>query len=294
MDLTKPLLAKFKFRNQVQRIEYEGLHLVCCGCGVYGHKKEECPKDRSHPISDEPIMRQDDEGRTSETGQRTKELTPGKNNKQPEETESFGPWMLAPRRPRHGQSTRPLAKDDRKATIRIKEGGTPRNSESRYAALVMEEMEEILEDNINGPEQKDKGSAPNLTRRGKHPAVQVSGKQISIDLVETSTPHFNKQWVIRNKNMGNPQRGSRTHRRAAEAKHVVVRGTKIVGIISTTTVNNDNEVHFVPETNEEDMPEHHQDPPSSLGHMRMEDMEEDEPRIQLSDKDLPCDMDHER
>lgn len=43
VDITKPLLAKFKLQNQIRRIEYEGLHLVCFWCGFYGHRKEECP-----------------------------------------------------------------------------------------------------------------------------------------------------------------------------------------------------------------------------------------------------------
>ena len=37
IDLLKPLVAKFKMRRRVRRVEYEGLHLVCFGCGLYGH-----------------------------------------------------------------------------------------------------------------------------------------------------------------------------------------------------------------------------------------------------------------
>ncbi|KAJ6964798.1 hypothetical protein NC652_002892 [Populus alba x Populus x berolinensis] len=38
VDLTKPLLAKFKLRRRVRRIIYEGLHLICFQYGQYRHK----------------------------------------------------------------------------------------------------------------------------------------------------------------------------------------------------------------------------------------------------------------
>lgn len=43
IDVTKPLLAKFKLRKRVIRIEYEGIHLIFFECGVYGNHKDECP-----------------------------------------------------------------------------------------------------------------------------------------------------------------------------------------------------------------------------------------------------------
>jgi len=46
VDLTKPLLAKFKFRRRVRCIMYEGLHLICFHCGQYGHKQETCPDSK--------------------------------------------------------------------------------------------------------------------------------------------------------------------------------------------------------------------------------------------------------
>ena len=43
VDLAKPLVSKFMHRRRVRRIEYEGIHLVCFGCGMYGHRKENYP-----------------------------------------------------------------------------------------------------------------------------------------------------------------------------------------------------------------------------------------------------------
>lgn len=42
VDLTKPLLSKFRLRRKICRIEYESMNLVCFNCGRYGHGLEEC------------------------------------------------------------------------------------------------------------------------------------------------------------------------------------------------------------------------------------------------------------
>ncbi|CAN1194406.1 hypothetical protein LINPERHAP2_LOCUS42561 [Linum perenne] len=42
VDLAKPLLSKYRLRQRVRRIEYEGLHIICFNCGCYGHKDEGC------------------------------------------------------------------------------------------------------------------------------------------------------------------------------------------------------------------------------------------------------------
>ena len=55
VDLTKPLLAKFKLRRQIHRIMYEGLHLVCFHCGQYGHKQEFCPSEKLENQTNEEI-----------------------------------------------------------------------------------------------------------------------------------------------------------------------------------------------------------------------------------------------
>lgn len=43
IDIRKPLLAKFQMRKVVRKIKYEGIHLICFHCGIYGHRKDDCP-----------------------------------------------------------------------------------------------------------------------------------------------------------------------------------------------------------------------------------------------------------
>ena len=47
IDLLKPLVAKFKMRRRVKRLEYEGLHLIYFDCGLYGHSRESYPLEKS-------------------------------------------------------------------------------------------------------------------------------------------------------------------------------------------------------------------------------------------------------
>lgn len=41
VDLTKPLLCKFRLRRRITRVEYEGVHLICFSCGMYDLREEE-------------------------------------------------------------------------------------------------------------------------------------------------------------------------------------------------------------------------------------------------------------
>ncbi|CAI0502330.1 unnamed protein product [Linum tenue] len=47
IDLTKPLLSKFKVVGLEYEIKYEGLHNVCFQCGRYGHSQANCSSNHS-------------------------------------------------------------------------------------------------------------------------------------------------------------------------------------------------------------------------------------------------------
>lgn len=46
IDLNKPLVSEIWVRNTVQIVEYEGLHVICFGCGVVGHREQQCPHNK--------------------------------------------------------------------------------------------------------------------------------------------------------------------------------------------------------------------------------------------------------
>lgn len=106
VDITKSLLARFKLKNRVRKIEYEGIHLVSFGCGVYGHSQDSCPaRTVKNPVEKEGT---DVNGNSSarrtvpenlyEKGtdvivddrlQIRKEIP-----EKVEQNENYGPWML--------------------------------------------------------------------------------------------------------------------------------------------------------------------------------------------------------
>jgi hypothetical protein len=99
VDLTKPLLAKFKLRRRVRRIMYEGLHLICFQCGQYGHKQETCPysKMKTHDDRDADTL----SGRNTEQCPRTEcPMADADPATRLEITENYGDWMIAQRRRR--------------------------------------------------------------------------------------------------------------------------------------------------------------------------------------------------
>ncbi|CAN1129179.1 hypothetical protein LINPERPRIM_LOCUS17283 [Linum perenne] len=87
VDLSKPLLSKYRLRHQIRRIEYEGLHTICFNCGCYGHKDEACKQIPEADVTEnqttsfvnlvfQSAVEQDDH---------------------PEIDENFGPWMQVKR-----------------------------------------------------------------------------------------------------------------------------------------------------------------------------------------------------
>lgn len=49
LDLQKKLVSKVIAANMAYHVEYEGLGLICFGCGRYGHRKENCSWTPSSP-----------------------------------------------------------------------------------------------------------------------------------------------------------------------------------------------------------------------------------------------------
>ncbi|XP_061374672.1 uncharacterized protein LOC133316890 [Gastrolobium bilobum] len=90
LDLSQPLKGDYVLEGFTKQIEYEGLRLICFGCGKYGHSTENCsaaPKQRSS--SD---IHNDDQIHQEEPG-----------NSEFHRSKGLGPWMVVNRQRRSRQ-----------------------------------------------------------------------------------------------------------------------------------------------------------------------------------------------
>ncbi|CAN1130296.1 hypothetical protein LINPERHAP2_LOCUS5742 [Linum perenne] len=83
VDLSKPLLSKYRLRRRVRRIEYEGLHTICFNCGCYGHKDDVCKQEPEVVVMENQT--------TSFANPIFQEAL--ESDSRPEVDEDFGPWM---------------------------------------------------------------------------------------------------------------------------------------------------------------------------------------------------------
>lgn len=99
IDISKSFIGKFKVERCTQRIEYEGIHLVCFYCKVYRHKKGVCP---SYMV--ELNAKNNKGNHSNENGQDTIPLVPLIQEEKPivnlEALESFGLLMLVTKKTR--------------------------------------------------------------------------------------------------------------------------------------------------------------------------------------------------
>ena len=51
--IKKPLLHAYKLNGDEKNIEYEWIHMVCFGCGIYGHGKGNCPEKNEQEVQEE-------------------------------------------------------------------------------------------------------------------------------------------------------------------------------------------------------------------------------------------------
>ncbi|XP_050217715.1 uncharacterized protein LOC126668568 [Mercurialis annua] len=59
LDLTKPLCSRILLDGRLQKVEYEGLPIICFNCGRYGHRENLCThKNLVEGVSDSPMTEQ--------------------------------------------------------------------------------------------------------------------------------------------------------------------------------------------------------------------------------------------
>lgn len=92
LSLAKPLVSQFVLDGKIQKVEYEGLPVICFTCGRYGHSSNSC-KDSSSVNNPGEDAQPNPNMQPQETPCQRDDHCNDANNAKP-----FGPWMIATRR----------------------------------------------------------------------------------------------------------------------------------------------------------------------------------------------------
>lgn len=106
VDLSKPLVSGYSLDGDNFRMEYEGIHMVYFGCGVYGHTKENCLRRREEVINRE-AQRSKDVAVENDLENFDSHSSPIIQKPEDEEEVQYGSCMMEPQRSRRPTAGKP-------------------------------------------------------------------------------------------------------------------------------------------------------------------------------------------
>lgn len=180
VNLAKPLIATFRMRRGIWRIEYEGIHLVCFHYGKYGHK------DANYPAKEE----EGDKLGRMENVYAVREEAPIHRSKV---IEGFGPWMLVHRQRRKVRSTtkKDLCELENQGNKEANANQQPDFQGSRFNALanILEENQGVNDMEIARIPQMEADNS-RVVERGSNIVARHKGcvkQNTSVDPVDMTT-----------------------------------------------------------------------------------------------------------
>ncbi|XVE95436.1 hypothetical protein REPUB_Repub02eG0097000 [Reevesia pubescens] len=206
LDLMKPLVSKIFIGGRWQRIEYEGLRMLCFHCGKFGHSNLEC-EDRIR----------EGEGHSGEKAERPEAIN--KVVEKEYENVKFGPWMIAKKRSKRPVSTWQEGNGKQPGKAVFNDRGDSKGTGSRYAALGEEDKAfedvDVVPNSLdikNGDLNNGEGSSTNSKRVSKvqnketlrknlQASAMISNKGVSIGDVTTKSVIVQPVKVAASKNV---------------------------------------------------------------------------------------------
>ncbi|XP_019161966.1 PREDICTED: uncharacterized protein LOC109158503 [Ipomoea nil] len=259
VDITKPLISKFNYKGKVRHVAYEGIHMICFACGIYGHAPDACPR-ASKTV---PAQEQATEGEA-----RKQATTAVKSTGNPTVVvgaKPFGSWMIAPRRkggrPQARQTHRSAAEENRRSGGALASRFAPLAHETGEDGVAPPDHADDIHENGEGEEREEGRSRRQATisDNSRRPNVITSEKQIENEPMRISTA-TTKEGATSTSKSRRPT-GSTSRRAAEEDEHIVVRGEKGGLVINSTRVYVADAAGDVPSLVWQSTNEHHSDPP---------------------------------
>ncbi|XP_031120449.1 uncharacterized protein LOC116023587 [Ipomoea triloba] len=165
VDLDKPLVSEIWVRDEVQPVIYEGLHMVCFGCGVIGHWEQDCSQGKTvageTTTTDLPALPESEK----DGDQRAEPVAPKKS--QAVERQRYGSWMLVTRKSNPPkQYTNPRREKHQSSTT---------NRKGNQFASLAEVNNNANLNHISRPKGKSPGDAAGVPSRKASPPPSNSG-----------------------------------------------------------------------------------------------------------------------
>lgn len=193
VDLDKPLVSKIWVRNEVQMVEYEGLHVVCYGCGVVGHREQDCPLHQPKPqepppmdLNVPPSAEKDDTQQTT-----TPSATPVPSPPAVVERPRYGSWMLVTRKPRRNDQNN---NQQQKKQIQ----NTPRNNNNRFQALANHKERSAPNNNPATKGKQPARSGGNTKGKSSSPASSPPSRRGVIPVESPAMPPNQRHFTQKN------------------------------------------------------------------------------------------------
>ncbi|KAK9200230.1 hypothetical protein WN944_015427 [Citrus x changshan-huyou] len=229
VSLTQPLVSRFNLDGRIQKVEYEGLPIICYQCGKYGHSSTFClNKQTSNEINK---VNSENNPQANVTVEKIDVPTVDNSSR-----ERFGPWMVVERK---GRARTVVDKEN--ITDSERNQRTNFNTTSRFAALSDDHdaptAEELDAQNpLQVPPQQPITSITDHFNTRKNPTLKTS---------RTLKPHHQ---LSKGKQVAKPQfpKPKPLHSTASSSMHETPR-PHVTKILSHTT-NDPNPRHMPSDT----------------------------------------------
>ncbi|XP_019172110.1 PREDICTED: uncharacterized protein LOC109167542 [Ipomoea nil] len=243
IDISKPLLSKFTLEEEVWPVEYEGLHLVCFQCGLYGHKENQCG----------PGTAQNEHDQTVNNDIREQGLPEQRNDY----SANYGPWMLVTRKDRRGPRRviiEQLPVDNRPGEERVVIVGVTNHAmyqgtEGEEHPIKGHQSSPIIQ-NLDVPLPRIRTDR----RKGKNPVNYPQNQALPAqNEIGQNQPQSYTGPLRRGAFRGSGGRGGTPRRAAAETEHPVVRVSNQGRHITSTIVYHIGNQHEFPTLQENEV-----------------------------------------